>query len=226
MNRLILVFLTLFEDIIRNISGGLGRLIRFYYYKRRLCLLGSGAHIDTGVYLIGCRNIAIGANTHIDKGCYLASGVGSDLTKRHLLTKQIDFCEVGRNFIKIGESCHIVHGCKIYGYGGVQIGNFVTLSDGAKLYSLSNLPRSPVKPNNPISILPYDGVSPSVVGPIKLEDNCWLGIDVIVMPGVQIAKNSFVASNSIVMASFPENSHIKGNPAVRIKDRYNVSSVT
>ena len=35
-------------------------------------------------------------------------------------------------------------------------------------------------------------------GPIELKKNVWLGLNVILMPGVRIGEDSFISSNSIV----------------------------
>ena len=53
--------------------------------------------------------------------------------------------------------------------------------------------------------------------PIVIEDNVWLGMNVIVLKGVTIGKNSVVAAGSIVTKSIPENSIAGGNPARLIR---------
>ena len=46
-------------------------------------------------------------------------------------------------------------------------------------------------------------------------------LNVVILPGVSIGKDSFVAINSVVNSSFEKNSMIAGNPAKRIKNRFN-----
>jgi virginiamycin A acetyltransferase len=53
-----------------------------------------------------------------------------------------------------------------------------------------------------------------------MEENVWLGLNTIVMPGVRIEKNSFSVANSVIINSFEENSYLKGNPAIKIKNRF------
>jgi maltose O-acetyltransferase len=72
-----------------------------------------------------------------------------------------------------------------------------------------------------ISIVPYNGISPTLIGKVIFEDNVWIGIDVIVSPGVTIKKNSFVRSNSLITKSFEENSYIAGDPAAFKRKRFN-----
>jgi acetyltransferase-like isoleucine patch superfamily enzyme len=82
------------------------------------------------------------------------------------------------------------------------------------------MPVNPYKKSEIISIVPYSGTSPTLIGKVILEENVWLGIDVVVSPGVIIGKNSFVRSNSLVMKSFHKNSYIAGDPAEYKRQRF------
>lgn len=53
--------------------------------------------------------------------------------------------------------------------------------------------------------------------PIKIEDNVWIGINVIVLKGVTIGRNSVVAAGSIVTKNIPPNVIAIGQPAKPIK---------
>lgn len=54
--------------------------------------------------------------------------------------------------------------------------------------------------------------------PIYIEDNVWLGINVIVLKGVSIGKNSVIGANSVVIKSIPGNVVAAGNPCKVIKE--------
>ena len=54
--------------------------------------------------------------------------------------------------------------------------------------------------------------------PVIIEDNVWLGLNVVVLKGVTIGKNSVVAAGSIVSKSIPSNVIAGGQPAKVIKN--------
>ena len=55
---------------------------------------------------------------------------------------------------------------------------------------------------------------------IFIDDFCWIGEKVCILPGVTIGKHSIIGANSVVTKSIPEYSIAVGNPAKVIK-KYN-----
>lgn len=53
--------------------------------------------------------------------------------------------------------------------------------------------------------------------PIVIEDNVWLGSNVVVKKGVTIGRNSVIGMNSVVTKDIPANCVAIGNPCVVIK---------
>ena len=53
--------------------------------------------------------------------------------------------------------------------------------------------------------------------PVVIEDNVWLGLNVIVLKGVTIGKNSVIGAGSVVTKSIPANVIAAGNPCKVIK---------
>jgi acetyltransferase-like isoleucine patch superfamily enzyme len=55
------------------------------------------------------------------------------------------------------------------------------------------------------------------VAPITIKKGCWIGQNVMIMPGVTIGECSIIGANSIVKESIPEKCIAAGNPARVIK---------
>lgn len=53
--------------------------------------------------------------------------------------------------------------------------------------------------------------------PVTIEDNCWIGANVTICPGVKIGKNSVIGAGSVVIHDIPENSVAAGNPCKVIR---------
>ena len=54
-------------------------------------------------------------------------------------------------------------------------------------------------------------------GAVRLRQGCWLGIGVVILPGVTIGRNSVVVANSVVTRDVPDYAVVAGNPAKIIK---------
>ena len=54
---------------------------------------------------------------------------------------------------------------------------------------------------------------------IVLGENCWVGMNTVILPGVHLGPHTMVGAGSVVTKSFPEgNCVIVGNPAKKIRD--------
>jgi acetyltransferase-like isoleucine patch superfamily enzyme len=211
----------IFLALLRQLDGEIGERARYRYYKRRLRSMGRSVRIDTGVFLYGLEYISIGDNTHIDKNCIIIGSSSSlDLSSRIVKRRVLESGKVESGEVKIGKNCHISQNCMIYGYAGVYIGDNCVMSAGAKIYSLTSMASNPYNPSEVVSIVPYEGVSPTLMGKVVINDNTWIGIDSMISPGLEIGQNSFVRSNSIVLGSFGENSYIAGDPAAFVRHRF------
>lgn len=100
--------------------------------------------------------------------------------------------------------------------GPVNIGNDVRLAQNVVL---SGLNHNYEEIDSPIHA---QGVSTK---PIIIEDESWVGANVVILPGVTIGKHSIVAAGSVVTKSAPPYSLVAGNPA-RVLKKYNFSTKT
>jgi maltose O-acetyltransferase len=55
--------------------------------------------------------------------------------------------------------------------------------------------------------------APIRVAPVRIHDNVWIGLEVGILAGTVIGRNSVVAYGSVCLRDYPENSVMMGNPA-------------
>ncbi len=92
----------------------------------------------------------------------------------------------------------------IQGYNGIEIGDHVNLAPGVGLVSASHDPLDNTKHQS----------SP----PIRLGDHCWIGMNAVILPGVELGENVIVGAGAVVTKSFPSYTIIAGNPARVIRE--------
>jgi acetyltransferase-like isoleucine patch superfamily enzyme len=95
--------------------------------------------------------------------------------------------------------------------GPVIIGNNIRLAQNITLSGLNHNYQDVCLP------IHVQGVSTS---PIVIEDDTWIGANVVVLAGVKIGKHSIIAAGSVVTKDIPPFSVAVGNPA-RIIKKYN-----
>jgi maltose O-acetyltransferase len=101
--------------------------------------------------------------------------------------------------IEIGEGCYINFNCNFVDDGKIIIGNKVMFGPSVTIATVGH----PLNPN-------YRGYM--YCAPVVIEDNCWIGASVVIVPGVKIGENSVIGAGSVVTKDIPANSIAVGNP--------------
>uniref|UniRef100_A0A7V3J989 Acyltransferase n=1 Tax=candidate division CPR3 bacterium TaxID=2268181 RepID=A0A7V3J989_UNCC3 len=109
--------------------------------------------------------------------------------------------------VEVGERSAIGDYVVIWGGGGVKIGNDVLIAAHSVIVSESH--------DVDAKVFRETHLAKSVV----IEDNVWLGVGVLVMPGVTIGRNSVIGAGSIVTKNIPANSVAYGIPAKIVRRR-------
>ena len=104
--------------------------------------------------------------------------------------------------IRIGNNC---------GFSGTVIGAFIEINIGNNVRCGAN---TLITDGDWHSDDPRTG-QPK---PVFIGDNVWLGINVVVLKGVSIGKNSIIGANSVVTRDIPENTIAGGNPCRILKN--------
>lgn len=112
--------------------------------------------------------------------------------------------------VKIGSNCLIDN--SVFNYGSepwlIEIGSDVSITLGVILIThdgASRLFRKAIPEMNPLFGNRF--------GPIAIHDNCFIGINTIILPGVEIGPNSIVGAGSVVTKTILPDSVYAGNPA-------------
>lgn len=122
-----------------------------------------------------------------------------------------DFCTInnGVGAVHIGDRSLIGMGNVVI--GPVSIGNDVIFAQNIVASGLNHNYEDISRP------IHAQGVS---TRPIVVEDECWIGANVVLTAGVRIGKHSVVAAGSVVTKDIPPLSIAAGNPA-RVIKQYN-----
>lgn len=196
--------------------GRTGVRLRRAYYQKKFKRCGDGLVVDVGVCIDGPELISVGDNVFIDKYCVIATG---DKLIGKVEKKPNETFRFEEGEIVIGSNVHVAQFCILMGYGGIQFGDNVVLSAGSKIYSLTNTAYDLYDRSKVVSIMPYEQAN-FLLSSVILDTNVWLGLNVIIMPGVIVGQNSFCVSNSLLVSSYGENSYISGQPAKKIMERF------
>lgn len=189
----------IFESLIRNISGTIGRKIRFLYYHNKLKSCGKNVVIDEGVFFENLKNISLGDNIWIDKHAILIGGA--------FKTEDRNFFEKGTKEIEWGDllisnGVHVAPFSLIQAHGGVKIGENVTIASGSKIYSLShhykNLNSPEDKKRYSFSTMANKEDQFLIVGNVIIEDNAAIGLNSVVLPGSKVPEGTWIGVQSVV----------------------------
>jgi acetyltransferase-like isoleucine patch superfamily enzyme len=121
---------------------------------------------------------------------------------------------VGCSKIEIGERVVIRPNCMLFGDSStpettITIEDDVMMGSGVHIYIHNHRFDTLDKP------LIDQGYYPDK--PVILKKGCWIGANVVILPGVTIGENSVVGAGSVVTKSIPSGVVAAGNPARVIK---------
>jgi acetyltransferase-like isoleucine patch superfamily enzyme len=105
--------------------------------------------------------------------------------------------------VGIGTAPGMVPGCYIQGAGGVEIGDYSIIAPGVGIISSNH------------DIYDYKEY---VLSKVKIGRYCWIGMNAVILPNVELGDHTIVGAGSVVTKSFPEGYCIlAGVPAKIIK---------
>lgn len=183
-------------------------------------------------FVKGSPLVLRGAKIFLDTSCNVSieqnSVVGKYVSiecKKHYISKRKANIEIGENCViknkaiiscqsgnvSIGDNSALGRSAEIICHNAdVKIGCWVRIAAGTILITNSHS---------------YDDIElpifqqPFVHKSIKIEDDVWIGRNVIILPGITIGKGSIVAAGAVVTKNIPSYSIFGGLPAKLIRKR-------
>jgi len=219
LNRLLFHFI---EDLIRNISGPIGRKIRAFYYRHRLGGCGDNIFIDIGVIITEPKSVFLGNNVWLDNHVLILSGAPSGTRK--IYRKKNDKYVYNEGELHLFDNVHIAPFVVIQSHGGVFIGANSGVASGAKIYSFSNHYKDLNNLNDlgPFHFTPLAPLSNQayILSPVVLEGDNAVGLNSVILPGTILAVGTWLGTGSFIQGSKIEKESIySGDAAKFIKSK-------
>ena len=114
-------------------------------------------------------------------------------------------CDYGYN-ISVGDNFFANYNLVILDVAPVKIGKNVFIAPNVAIYTAGH--PGHYKARN--SMYEY-GI------PVEIGDNCWIGGNAVICPGVKIGSGSVIGAGSVVISDIPENVIAAGNPCKIIR---------
>jgi acetyltransferase-like isoleucine patch superfamily enzyme len=115
-----------------------------------------------------------------------------------------------KNSLEIGDGSWIGQQCFIHSAGGVTIGRNVGIGPGVRILSSYHQDEG-----NEVPIM----AGSLIFAPVRIDDDCDLGVGTIVLPGVTIGKGTQVGAGAVVTRDLAPFSVALGVPARVVRQR-------
>lgn len=146
--------------------------------------IGPATIVGRNTRMLDPRNIRVGSHCLILDHVYLRAG------------------QQGR--IQVGDYCAINTHAKLFGHGGIVIGDYTQLGPGSLITTTTH---------------DFDDRMKTSFAPVRLAEWVWVGAGAIILPGVTIGEHAVIGAGSIVTKDLPAYSVAVGNPARVIRER-------
>lgn len=205
-----------------DILNTLFRLSFFYFrgmYQRLFfkrssgwVLVGKGASIRYARHLSVGRDFIVEDYAEVNCMTYRGIIAGDRVTiGKHAIIRPTNIygSSIGEG-LKIGNNSSIGPYSYIGCSGYIEIGDNVMMSPRVSIYAENHLF------DNPELTIKEQGVKREFV---KIEDDCWIAANTVILAGVTIGRGSIIAAGSVVTKDIPPYSIVGGVPAKVIKSR-------
>lgn len=185
-------------------------------WLRALRCLAQGVRLHPSAALIGvasafalARGTRIGARTRLELGAIGRCTTGHGVWISSDVEIQTD------TEVRIGIGTTIQRRCTVNGSTRIGQGCIfapnVFVSSGT--HPFRAFPTLPIREQERRLAAEAGPTGAGLDRPIWIQDDCWLGVNAVVCPGVTVGKGSVVGANAVVTKSVPPYSVVAGSPA-------------
>lgn len=188
-------------------------IFKLHHYKLNSYKLFSGIISKTQLSIKGIvigKDIAFFGLPHFHRQPLSIISIGNKCTFRSDQTSNLigvnHKCIVSTHneeaIIKIGNNC---------GFSGVTIGAAKNITIGNNVLCGAN-----------VVITDFDwhlDISNTQPQPVVIHDNVWIGLNTVILKGVEIGEYTIIGANSLVVSNIPANVIAGGNPCKVLKSR-------
>ncbi len=113
--------------------------------------------------------------------------------------------------VRVGANTWIGPYTVLDGSGGLEIGDYCSISAGVQIYS-----------HDTVDWAVSGGASPAVRTPVRIGSRCYIGPNTVISRGVTIGNGCVVGANSLVNSDIPDGAQAWGTPC-RIHGKYTLA---
>jgi acetyltransferase-like isoleucine patch superfamily enzyme len=117
--------------------------------------------------------------------------------------------------LQVGCQFGVNTGSYINAIGGIEIGDYVLIGSNVTISS----GKHPIEGRFPPVF-----ARPTIPAKIVIEDDVWIAANVVILPGIRLAKGTVVGANSVVVRDTEPYSVVAGAPAKLLRYRDNFPS--
>jgi acetyltransferase-like isoleucine patch superfamily enzyme len=195
------------SDAIGKLVPALGWLLNRWRHPALHC--GVMVELPAPDRIMAGRDVRIGALTRIYLGsaAHLTLGHGVGLGRDvHIQSED--------GHIRIGEASGINDHARLY--GTVSIGRYCAVGPNLMVASNTHVYASP----EPWGLIVEQELAhPLPEAEVRIGDDVWIGINVVILPGVTIGRGAVIGANSVVTKDVPPYTMAAGTPARSVRQR-------
>jgi len=174
-----------------------------------------GLSLSLSSHLLNYGDFSYGSDCVISSNCLIDIPGAFSLANEVIIHKSTT---ISAHNITIGSQTSLQTNVSLL--GNITIGSFCLIAPRVFISSGSHS----FKRNPPVNIRDQDLLPDSHYSSlVTIEEDCWIGVNSVILPGVTIGKGSVVGANSVVTMDVPPYTVVGGAPAKPISTRLHFS---